>query len=95
MKKLLLSTLFIAFAVTVQAGDAKTDKAAAQDKPACCAKAKTMTAQDKAPCCSEAKTMTGECKGECPMMAKQAKATGQKTARLKQPALLSPKAASN
>ena len=43
MKKLLLSVTLMAFAVAVQAGDAKDSKVTTQDKPACCAKAKDTT----------------------------------------------------
>src|SRR5436853_335932 len=46
MKKLLLSSLFVAFAVAVQAGDAKTSKdskAAKADSPCCSAKTETAT----------------------------------------------------
>ncbi len=53
MKKLTLSLSVIAFAVAVQAGDAKTCPMSGGDKPACCAKANTE--QTKASCCPAAK----------------------------------------
>jgi hypothetical protein len=83
MKRVILSVLVTAFAVAVQAGDAKVsqDKNKEKDKPACCAsKMKTSTeAKDegcpfaKAACCS--------------------KQTQAKQTTPKQPVLLSPKAA--
>jgi hypothetical protein len=85
MKRILLTVIVMAFAVAVQAGDAKVSQDKGQDKPACCAsKVKTSTeandAKDeggcpfaKAACCSKL------------MPAKQTTA--------KQPVLLSPKAA--
>ncbi len=70
----------MAFAVAVQAGDAKDSKVATQDKPACCAK--TQTSADAKGTCPFAKA-------QCSMQT-QAKAT---TAKPQQQALLSPKAA--
>jgi hypothetical protein len=81
MKKLVVSVALMAFAVAVQAGDAKTSKDTPQDKPACCAKAKDTT----------------EVKGSCPFAMKacsQDKQTAAKETAVKQQALLSPKAAS-
>ncbi len=97
MKKLLLSTVLAAFAVAVQAGDAKPAKDTAQSKPACCAK--KAASETKAEC----PMMSSQAKAECPM-AGQAKATScpmakkaAQTATIKSPlakrfALLSPKA---
>ena len=86
MKKLILSVMLAAFAVAVQAGDDKAN--ATQEKPACCAKAKTAAA-DKAEC-----PMAAHAKGQCPYAAKSACKEGCcKEASGKQ-ALLSPKAAS-
>ena len=81
MKKIILSVVVMAFAVAVQAGDAKTGQDS--DKPACCAsKVKTsMEAKEATP--STAKGCCGCCKQA------QAKQTAAK-----QVVLLSPKAAS-
>lgn len=79
MKKLLLSVTLMAFAVALQAGDAKDSKVATQDKPACCAKAKE----------------TAETKGTCPFAKTECcKQTQAKETTVKQQALLSPKASS-
>ena len=44
MKRIILSVMVLAFAVAVQAGDAKTCQDKDKDKPACCAsKVKTST----------------------------------------------------
>jgi hypothetical protein len=44
MKRIILSVFVVAFAVAVQAGDAKTSQAKDQDQPACCGgKMKTST----------------------------------------------------
>ena len=85
MKKLMLSTMLMAFALAVQAGDSTTcqDKNAKDvAKPACCAKAKSPDAA-KAQCCNQAKA-----KATCPFLAKTACC---KTAQTK-PLLQSPKA---
>ncbi len=85
MKKLLLSVTLIAFAVAVQAGDAKDSKVATQEKPACCAnKTKTSVSTEAKGTCPFAKT-------ECCKQQTQAKAAAAKP---QQQALLSPKAAS-
>ena len=42
MKKLMLSVLFMAFALAVQAGDAKTSKDAKDASPCCSAKTSTV-----------------------------------------------------
>ena len=52
MKKLILSILFVGFAVAVQAGDAKT--CTGKDKAACCSTTKVSDAG----CCSSAKGTT-------------------------------------
>ncbi len=52
MKKVILSVAVMAFAVAVQAGDAKTCPMSGGDKPACCAKAK---AEQTKACCPAAK----------------------------------------
>jgi hypothetical protein len=51
MKRIILSAMVLAFAVAVQAGDAKTAPAKDQDMPSCCG--------------SKVKTST-EAKGTCP-----------------------------
>ena len=78
MKRIILSVVVMAFAVVVQAGDAKTGQDS--DKPSCCShKVKTSTEASggcpsaKASCCS--------------------KQTAAKQTQVKQTALLSPKAA--
>ncbi len=68
----------MAFAVAVQAGDAKDSKVATQDKPACCAKAKEA---------DQAKATCPFAKGKCSAQ------TQVKETTVKQQALLSPKAA--
>ena len=79
MKRIILSVIVMAFAVAVQAGDAKTTQAKDQDQPSCCgAKMKTSM-----------KTSTEAKEGTCPM----AKGTCCKQKAAKQVALLSPKAA--
>ena len=40
MKRIILSVMVLAFAVAVQAGDAKTGQDKDKDKPACCASCK-------------------------------------------------------
>ncbi len=81
MKKVILSVMLVAFAVAVQAGDAKS--CADKEQGGCCPKAKP-GAEAKAEC-----PMAKQAKAQCPM-AKQAKA-GEKDAPVKQ-ALASPKA---
>ena len=62
MKRIILSVMVLAFAVAVQADDAKTDQAKDKEKPACCAsKVKTSTEAKeggcpfaKASCCKQA-----------------------------------------
>jgi hypothetical protein len=61
MKRIILSVMVLAFAVAVQAGDAKTCPLKNSDKPACCAdKAKMSTGTKgccpfaKAACCKSA-----------------------------------------
>ena len=79
MKRIILSIMVLAFAVAVQAGDAKTAQVKDKDAPACCGgKVKT----------SYEATST-EAKGTCPF----AKAACCKQAPVKQTVLLSPKAA--
>ena len=77
MKRILLSVIVMAFAVAVQAGDAKTSQAKDQEQPACCGgKMKTSTQVNEGP--SSATGCCGCCKQQTPA---------------KQVALLSPKAA--
>jgi hypothetical protein len=78
MKRLFLSVTLVAFAFAMQAGDAKDSKAATQDKPACCAKAKDS---------AKAK------EGSCPFAKDSCCAAKQKDAAAKQQTLQSPKAA--
>ncbi len=77
MKRIILSVVVLAFAVAVQAGDAKKGPAKEQDLPACCGgKMKTSTqVKDK--------------EATCPMT----KCSNCKQKVVKQTALLSPKAA--
>ncbi len=82
MKKLMFSTVLMAFAFAVQAGDSKTCQDKDATKPACCAKAKCADAA-KAQCCDQVKA-----KATCPFLAKTACC---KTAQAK-PVLQSPKA---
>jgi hypothetical protein len=80
MKRILLSVIVMAFAVAVQAGDAKTKQPKDQDQPACCgSKMKTSTPAKEGTATTE-KTCCGCCK--------QQKAT-------KPVSLMSPKAAAN
>lgn len=81
MKKLILSVMLTAFAVALNAGEAK----AGADKAPCCAKS-TADAKAVCPMSKEAK----DAKAACPMAGKDAKAT----AAVKQP-LQSPKVASS
>ena len=49
MKRIILSVMVVAFAVAVQAGDAKTCQVKDKDKPACCpSKVKSLARQAKA-----------------------------------------------
>ena len=77
MKRIILSVIVMAFAVAVQAGDAKTSQDRS-DKPACCASKVKTSMRAKEETSSTAKGCCGCCK--------------QKAA-VKQTALLSPKAA--
>jgi hypothetical protein len=79
MKRIILTVIAVAFAVAVQAGDAKTsqDKCTVKDKPACCP--------------SKVKVSTEAKDGGCPM-AKSASCDKQAKAK-QQAALASPKAA--
>lgn len=81
----------MAFAVAVQAGDAKSTKSTAGDKPACCSKLKTST-EAKGTCPMGAKMQTStEAKGGCCGGGEQVAA---KRTYVKH-ALLSPKAAAS
>jgi hypothetical protein len=86
MKRIILPVFVMAFAVAVQAGDAKTSQAKDQDQPACCGgKMKTST-QVKMKTSTEVKEGTSStAKGCCGCCKQQASA--------KQTVLLSPKAA--
>ena len=69
MKKLMLSAMFVAFALAVQAGDeAKTKAASAEKSDSCCAKVTAAScpaqAQTMSSCCSGAKAETT--KAACP-----------------------------
>jgi hypothetical protein len=78
MKRIILSIMVMAFAVAVQAGDAKAKQTADKEKPACCAK-KTQISKDES--------------GGCPF-AKQTCCAAKQQAKkdtAKQPVLLSPK----
>jgi hypothetical protein len=79
MKRIILSLIVMAFAVAVQADDAKKCPVKDQDKPACCpSKVKTSDqAKDKEGCCPFAKSECGKQK------------------EVKQAALASPKAAAD
>ena len=78
MKRIILTAIVMAFAVTVQAGDAKTanDQCPVKDKPACCPSKVKVSAEAKDGCCPFAKS-----------------AACSKKAPAKQPVLASPKAA--
>jgi hypothetical protein len=81
MKRIILSMMVLAFAVAVQADDAKTKQTKDQDKPACCA--------------SKMKVSNSKDEGGCPF-AKAACCDKKEQAKkdtAKQPVLLSPKAA--
>ena len=55
MKRLILSAIVMAFAVAVQAGDAKTCQVKDKDKPACCPSKAKAGEQAKAGTCPFAK----------------------------------------
>jgi hypothetical protein len=55
MKRIILSVMVLAFAVAVQAGDAKTGQDKDKDKPACCA-SKVKTSDEAKGCCPFAKS---------------------------------------
>ena len=80
MKRIILSVIVMAFAVAVQADDAKKCQVKDQDKPACCP--------------SKVKTSDQAKEGTCPF-AKSAcsKQASAKATTVKQTALASPKAA--
>jgi hypothetical protein len=80
MKRIILSLIVMAFAVAVQADDAKKSQVKDQDKPACCA--------------SKMKTSDQAKEGGCPF-AKSAccKSKGAKATTAKQTVLASPKVA--
>ncbi len=84
MKRIILSVMVMAFAVAVNAGDAKTQQSKDTEKPACCA--------------SKMKVSENKDEGGCPF-AKMACCSQNKDqakkATAKQPVLLSPKAADN
>jgi len=89
MKRIILSVMVLAFAVAVQAGDAKKVQDKDKGQPACCAsKVKTSNPEQPACCASKVKT-SAEAKGTCP-----AGKSGccKKKAVVKQTGLLSPKA---
>jgi hypothetical protein len=56
MKRIILSVMVLAFAVAVQAGDAKTCQDKDKDKPACCASKVKTSDQAKEGCCPFAKS---------------------------------------
>ena len=86
MKRILLSAIVVAFAVAVQAGDAKTSQAKDQDQPACCGgKMKTSTQVKMKTSTKVAEGTSSTAKGCCGCCKQQASA--------KQTVLLSPKAA--
>ena len=98
MKRIILSVMVMAFAVAVQAGDAKTCQVSDKDKPACCPskvktslETKTTPVSDPAqPSCCPSKVKTSvEAKGNCPFTA----GACSKQAPAKQTVLASPKAA--
>ncbi len=81
MKRIILSLVVVAFAVAVQAGDAKTQQTKDKEKPACCA--------------SKMKTAENKDEAGCPFAAMGCGAKKQqaKKSTTKQQVLLSPKAA--
>ena len=98
MKRIITSVIVMAFAVAVQAGDAKTSQDNTKDKPACCAsKVKTsleskttqVNDKDQPSCCASKVKTSAEAKGSCPFAASAC----TKRAPAKQTVLASPKAA--
>jgi hypothetical protein len=81
MKRIILSVMVLAFAVAVQASDAKSAQTTDKEKPACCGgKVKT----------------SNEAKGTCPFAKSECcSQTAAKKAPVKQTALTSPKATSD
>ena len=59
MKRIILSIMVMAFAVAVQAGDAKTCQVKDKDKPACCPSKVKTSAQVKEGTCPFAKSACG------------------------------------
>jgi hypothetical protein len=55
MKRIILSVMVLAFAVAVQAGDAKTGQDKDKDKPACCASKVKVSTEAKEGSCPFAK----------------------------------------
>jgi cytochrome c553 len=82
MKRIILSVMVLAFAIAVQAGDAKTGQD--KDKPACCASKVKTSLQTEEGTSSTAKGCCGCCKQ---------KSSAKQTAA-RQPVLMSPKAIS-
>lgn len=76
MKRIILSVMVLAFAVAVQAGDAKQVQDKDKDQPSCCA-SKVKTSDQAKGTSSTAKSCCGCCKKKAPV---------------KQTGLLSPKA---
>jgi hypothetical protein len=98
MKRIILSVIVMAFAVAVQAGDAKTCQVKDTDKPACCpskvktsvqAKTSQDSDKDQAGCCASKVKTSVEAKGGCPFTMSAC----SKQAPAKQTVLASPKAA--
>jgi hypothetical protein len=85
MKRIILSVIVMAFAVAVQADDAKKCQVKDQDKPSCCPSKVKTSDQAKEGTCPFAKSACGK--------QKEASATTAKATTAKQTALLSPKAA--
>ena len=56
MKRIILSVIVMAFAIAVQAGDAKTSQAKDQDQPACCGGKMKTSIQAKEGTCPMAKS---------------------------------------
>jgi hypothetical protein len=56
MKRIILSVIVMAFAVAVQADDAKTCQVKDKEKPACCASKAKTSEQAKEGCCPFAKS---------------------------------------
>jgi len=71
MKKLIISVMTVAFALAVQAGDAKTSKDS--DKAACCSKAKSSD-QAKSACCSMTKGASCKAPGKQALLSPKAAA---------------------